>query len=446
LEYLNLSISTCAPIIDSHSLLGKVTLTDIEFAIDISRGYLRSSRSSILFDPGETFIVRFASAYKKGYHSALSAFIGPIGWNVFMTTALMAALMVLLLWVTLYCTSRLYHCRHIPIVSVVSVVYRPLLDQCEEKRLPSQSHYFRIILITWLCYCLLITETYRSELISHMTKPLTKYWMDTFDELANASGSTIKFFRERNGEQSSTLYILSAQTISKIERRRRIFNAIGSRFERYQLENKTQAEEDNEIEEGIAVFLGDSFILSIFAKVSATKLNAWFYRTSSEGIKTEVFWSVRYGPNQNSILETLKWLKEYGILSWFRKQQDSVDAVLIKRFVKRTFFKNPLDLDYDVRSKDETLKFKHVKALLLVLIGGLSLGSVLWIGEQLHMFKCTKPFIFKEKVSFLILYCRYRIQKFLENTFQLINIKIGNVYTHLVGKLFETFTNGTERI
>jgi hypothetical protein len=383
LEQLNVSVSSCP---DPASYPpDRFPISDLNFAVSTAENHKMRSWNSEIFYSGETFVVKFASAFQRNSRQSVFVLIGPIGWKVFIVTVCTAVSIIWILWVS----SKLYD--SLKIESVISAVLRPLLDQCEERKLPTGRFYFRLILLTWLFYCLLVTETYRSELISHMMKHPKQIWMNTFEELSEdtADKCMVVGVGSRPGQDFEDI-ILSEAINSLTEKRKRRFLAIlrkkNHTIDRIIALNRTKA--DKEIAEGSAIIIGDLFIIELFSDALETLAGARFYEPSSEGLPRKIFWSVKYGPFQESILGILKWLRDFGILRHFLSQQDIIDRSILDLQVTQFFINVELrtDLESDVARKEETLKLKHVRITILLLLIGLLFSSV---SLMIEMVICT---------------------------------------------------------
>jgi hypothetical protein len=386
LEQLNVSISSCPK--PKSSPPDRISpANDVDFAVNTVEDHRMLSSNSEIFFSGETYVVKFASPFKQDNRQTVIVLIGPLGWNVFIAT--------LSTTLGIICVLKLSSNGTIRTESIISAVVRPLLDQCEERKLPSERIYFRIILLTWLFYCLLITETYRSELISHMMKRTDKLWMKTIQEIATDTTHHLIQLGSRQGYKFMSESILYSEAINSVkEERKKKFTILIQKINDTVnwLRSQKRKRMNKEIAEGSAIIIGDSFMVELFSDVVEDISGSRFYEPSEEGLPSKIFWSVKYGPLQESILNMLKWLRDNGILDHFRYQQNSVDRSILK-FQTNSLFVNVTfrsDLESDVVKREETLKMKHIGIIILLLGFGLLLSSIsLTIESAVSLFRGT---------------------------------------------------------
>jgi hypothetical protein len=316
LNHHNLSVSNCKK---SNSTGQEINL-DINFAVDAKN--ISAFPNQHIFDPWETYSLRFTFIYRKEPHCTLGDLVGPIGSTVLSITAISFTVLLFILFSFSYVPYSI-PTSPISFISITSSLLRPLLDQCEEE-LPSSRFYFRLILAPWLFYCLLLSETYRSELTSHMMKPTTKGWLRTYGELVNDTAfqsSTVTFFSDRRGQPFDPHVVLQSE-FHLMDRGRRktvsknILQQIDNTNQRFR--NRNHCDLLREMSNGQTIILGDSFVLEVFSEMSRIKLGTKLYRVSTEGIDRKVLWCVIR--RRNVIIGTLVLLRDAGILSHLSNQ------------------------------------------------------------------------------------------------------------------------------
>ena len=113
------------------------------------------------------------------------ALVAPLGWRVLLATfwsAVLITVMNCILTNTTTMTTVMEHRGPLTLGNSFLHTIRPLLDQCYEI-LPSSSFRFRLVFLFWLFYCLIVSETYRGELVSYLTKPYYEIKAETLREL-----------------------------------------------------------------------------------------------------------------------------------------------------------------------------------------------------------------------------------------------------------------------
>lgn len=400
LSTLNLSISHCPRDEEMDEY-------DLEFLVDTVDELETLSETSELFDPGDIKEIMFMSSRLTSRHSTFVFLIDPLGKTVFIATIICTFLVGGTLLIGIKIEKFLpksdkdrEHQRRHGASSVVSVVIRPLLDQCEECHMtvPSQKVYFRLILLTWLLFCLIITETYRSELINHLMKPkFGSYWLESFQNLSeddrNLFGFNGRFGHEgelfpifvsemehtRNKELQKSLKILTKRlTPLLILKKKFILKSLQA-----------------ELSRGSVSILAESFLLDSVCNILDNQFGGRYYELSKESIKNKRFWSVLDGPYQASILSVYDRLRDGGILEHFQAQQDMVDYYVTvyevnRGFLRRTVY-NPGNFSvekflFEPLQGPKQLKFKHIHILLILLVFGVMLSSLGLIYEALS--KC----------------------------------------------------------
>jgi len=418
IKHLNVSISACP----EPEPLSEDFEADIEFAVNTKEDFNELSKSSELFYSHETFIIKFASTYfMSGRRSSLTVLIGPLGFNVFVGTV--TTLLVIITLLSIF--TKLIE-PSITFDSVTSVVLRPLLDQCEERRLPSIKAYFRLILSTWLFYCLLVTDTYRSELISHMMKGQKKYWLREFKDITNPD-CHITNFGNRPGQYPNSKDIIKSEMMNSVTLERRdkfsaILDNVNRTTEHLTQIHKLRGEKEyydyliKSIQTGAMLMIGDVFILKGFSDAAELLVGSRFYELSEEYIPNKIFWSVRQSPVQQSVISLLKRLRDSGTLQFFAAQDDSIHKAVINIQFKTTFSKGlkPESGVVSVRKRGtvETLKLRHVRTVCGILILGLIFSFAVLIVE--NIFKCFR----KTRVQPIIETVPFNISKSITENFE----------------------------
>lgn len=308
--------------------------------------------------------------------------IDPLGWNIFIATLLLTAAVT----VSLFASVKLGKTSNqIKLYLIAETVLRPLLDQCDEDKVTGKNVKLRIIFLSWLFYCLIITATYRSELISHLMKPPVGQWLETFQDLAGDKERYISQLGSRAGQSVQLYQVLATEfdkgvTTKKSEMFRmlykRLYRSEGSIFP-----NMSQ---------GTVNILSDSFILSRFCDEFEQKYGIRYYDLSQESLLSYVFWSVKNGPFQKEILEIFKWLRDSGILNLYNEQQDYIDKIVIKQSIKLAIFNtkhfekwNNMEEKeiMEFRNGPKTLKMQHIYILVIILVVGFTFTSAVFICE-----------------------------------------------------------------
>jgi hypothetical protein len=379
LEHLNLSVSSCqGPVSVAKE---DIAANDLSFLVNTIEDHKLRSKYSDIFYSGEVFFVQFASAFHQISRQSLFALIGPLGWKVLIATFLTG--------VSIICILRVLSnvLESLRIEPIISTVVRPLLDQCEERKLPSEKIYFRLILLTWLFYCLIVTETYRSELISHMMKRHEKFWMEKFQEIAEDPTQIVVNLGTRPGHIVLNKLLYSEFENSKKGERRNHFQTILRKLNESVsfLSTLNRTFPDKEFRDGTVIAMGDRFIVESFSDTLEKIVGSRYYELSMERIISKVYWSVKYGPRQGLIISLLQWLRDCGFLAHFRDQQDTVDRAVINHQTM-DLFKNAgfhLDVESDVARQEETLKMRHVEVVILLLGFGFVASVVAFCTEGL---------------------------------------------------------------
>lgn len=97
--------------------------------------------------------------------------LGPIGLPVFVWTILCSVGMAIFFNISVTIGNQVKACaKKVSAYALLELVIRAVLDQCRE-RLPLKNNFFRVALSPWLFYCLIISETYRGELVSYLVRP-----------------------------------------------------------------------------------------------------------------------------------------------------------------------------------------------------------------------------------------------------------------------------------
>lgn len=124
-----------------------------------------------LFATGHNVEIKFIVPVELHGLVDFRGMLGPISISVMVWTLTFAVGLITFLYVSV--TKFGLKIKWTNSLSVsVELVIRPVLDQCLES-FPIDDAFLRIVLSPWLFYCLIISETYRGELVSYLMHPPT---------------------------------------------------------------------------------------------------------------------------------------------------------------------------------------------------------------------------------------------------------------------------------
>ncbi|OXA42630.1 hypothetical protein Fcan01_22528 [Folsomia candida] len=407
MSHLNVSYSKCPKGDSAHHV-------DINWSVDTFQKQLDRRKGSELFWSGNIVQVKFMSCRRVNRFLTFLLLVGPLGFNIFLATLVLIAVHILTLGLTLNLELKLVgsngNTNNInskdQYTTISSVVVRPLLDQCEERHqtLPSIKFYFRLILCNWLFYCLIITDTYRSSLVSYLMRPqIGISWLKTFPELkTDQERRRILALGFRPGQTTSIDEFINSEIEScrhtnpkRVELLQHILQEIA--------DTKALADEklydiNKQFTSGNMILVADSFLLSACARGFERFVGGRFYELSTESISNRVYWTVSPGPFQRRVTKVMRRLRDAGILDHFQGQQDLIDYSLLFHQLTRNFLSNK-DGHETRRSQQElvselagngpqSLKLKHIYALLLLLLIGWGIGFISFWKE----FICQRKF------------------------------------------------------
>lgn len=286
---------------------------------------------------------------------------------------------------TLFCTGVATNSAKTRRLAISSVVIRPIFDQCEERHetLPSTKFYFRLILCTWLFYCLIITDTYRSELISYLMRPqIGISWLKKFSLLR--PDQHFLRFGFRPGQTTSVNEFVQAEIESCRETEPKRAQFLEQILQGISQTSKLMKEKKLDVLKTFSVggfiAFGDSFLLLSCIRVFERIVGGRFYEVSTDSVENRLYWAVSPGPWHTGVIGTMRRLRDGGILNYFAAQQDVVDYSLVGDDLIRNFFskkegdetkRDQRDIMQELAASGvQVLKVKHIYALLLLLVMG----------------------------------------------------------------------------
>lgn len=145
--------------------LTTVTVERYEFASFFTNLYNPLFSPTDMFFTGHSTKTGFLVPVDLQHNLDFEGILGPIGIEVLLWTVGCGFVVTLF-----FCFSAKFSVRKLGVFYSIELVIRPLLDQCQEK-LKYTENFFRIVVSPWLFYCLIISETYRGELVSYLVHP-----------------------------------------------------------------------------------------------------------------------------------------------------------------------------------------------------------------------------------------------------------------------------------
>jgi hypothetical protein len=250
------------------------------------------------------------------------ALIRPIGQNIFLANLVLIPLLTLVIY--------LYHkiSTQTPpkTSSIFGFLLRAHIDQCVDtehvnKMLGKNKMRLdiRALYIFWLFYCLLLTATFKSNLIQELMKPGATLSPETWEELIaeRKQRPIVGIDLGRGGQSFDTMSILEAEEekyhFNKKPSKQNVFQILLSQYVKRGVKNI------EDILVGRLNLCDDGLILRVMFDVLREKYGIFHYKIGRESIRNDIFWGIRHdGEASRKIGTDIKWLADTGIMDHFR--------------------------------------------------------------------------------------------------------------------------------
>lgn len=407
MQKYNGSFTTCQDVEDSR---GKTPISwhyfryiTINFKIIVFDEKMRMNKRSYLVSTGLEVSVKFMTPQIIPPRQMWLSLLGPLGFEVFLSVILLIPMLSVITyfgtWIhSLYKKST----EKAPTFDdIVSSIFRPLLDQCLEE-LSFRQSYFRIILSAWLFYCLLVSEAYRGELVSHLTKPPKAYYIKTFYDLAfkgwkaNTPLTTFNKLNQSVLEVSKTL-MSANKTEWNLGKPYNIFHWLSYRLKQW----RNQSDDFFTIQffHGKVHMIDKEETLHLLANTFASVFDESRYKVSDEALINPEFWSVMPGPFERDMVKDLNWCRDFGIFLYLHKQYramaDEMGRIKIKGIIHDFTEMNGGLTAWMIETQvkeglgPKKLQLRHYESIFAILAIGY-LGSMLILGIEFYKIHRSK--------------------------------------------------------
>lgn len=382
INQLNLSVSTCGDEYYSHSnkLPGKITfdLDNRESKYDVQ---LLLSGMSTLLDIGDTLEIKFLSPQVNHRYNNFTGILGPLDWKIILNLFTVAIILILVI--------KLFLIRFsikINTATLIGVIIRPLVHQWHDDKLSSKKSWFRLILATWLMCCLIIPGTYRGALVTYLMKSGEgSSWLQTFEELGVSKTPLLVLKTYPNIENE-----ISKMLNSELKRR----STVQSQKAFQNILHKMDVVESgtNQLKlltEGLSAIIGTSNHLESFCKTMELIYWKGFYKVSKDWMKSPQFWAIAHGFLEDDIFNAMIWLTDYGVPKLLRHYYDLIMKIITGKQIQQAIVQHSLTNleilnDEKSRSGPKSLKFRHVVPVIAVLLMGICISLIVFVGETIY--------------------------------------------------------------
>lgn len=389
MKSLNVSVLNCYRKSDGHYQYPSNEPLDLHFKLVTISSKLEESLHSNLQDISISSKVQFLTAKTVDDRVLWASLIGPLGVHVFITTVALIPILIFII----YAFSR-WERGSISLDDISSAVIRPLFDQCLENQLPSTKLYFRLVLAVWLYYCLLVSETYRSELTSFLTRGNDGKWLRTFAEIArNAEKLTFAPANFETNQMLELMSILKSEYEMHAESDGKYSRSIE---ESYKSLNKTTSGmlkwgQSWRIEwfavlkaimKGTACLIGSKTQLTAVCEIFRHRYGQSVYQISDDSITSYETWAVWHGPLKSAISCKVQWMRDTGILIYVYGAREDAYKEQAKNYFKREVFDRKEMQQFGRKLNENTgngpkvLKVFHIVSVLVLMVLGLSISSI----------------------------------------------------------------------
>lgn len=319
--HLNRSLSSCG---SSQFKSAKHDKHEIDFATVTTLEKRHKYKTWELFHPREQSEVGFAAVRKQDYFSVLVALVKPIGWKIFFATGILIP--ILTLFVFLYQTmsdNMTLVSRSKPETAKISgFLIRAHIDQCVENKnttlIVGKKMDLRILYMSWLFYCLIVTTTYRTNLIQELMKPAATISPETFEELLADPRPFVGFDGGKGGQRVEVGNILASEAIAYSNRviskdgNDNVYKRLGERYKKRGIQGA-----EDVLETKLNMF-DEVDILHEMFEILERKYGIQHYKIAKVSLTNDISWAVKRSQGSARILETLEILATSGILDFYR--------------------------------------------------------------------------------------------------------------------------------
>lgn len=315
IEHFNRSLSSCGPSQFSQN----AEEYEIDFSTITSLEMLFKFKTFELFHSREICKIGFSAVRRQDSFLVLVALVKPIGWRIFLTTAILIPLLTMGAFAHQKISEKfvgLYNKqRRVPSKKkFFGLLVRAHIDQCVENRqtdlIVGRNMNLRILYMSWLFYCLLVVTTFKSNLIQELMQPEATVSAETFEELLADPRPFVGFDGE-SGQPYEIWRVLAREAIMHVNRDDNIFQQLSKRYKKRGLNTV------DDILEGRFNLFDEVNILHRMFQILERKYGIYHYKIAKTFFTNDVFWAVKR-VRHSKFLATLEHLASSGIIDYFR--------------------------------------------------------------------------------------------------------------------------------
>lgn len=312
----------------------------IDFKITVFSHKRKANKEGNVVSPGMAVHTKFITPQIISRRKFWLSLLGPLGFEVFCSIILLIPIMI----GVSYLATRFTVSKSPPSFGdLTSAIIRPLLDQCMEDQIFPFS-YFRLILSGWLLYCLIVSETYRGELKSHLMAPADPVYLKTFRELSltgwkkkiplvifNPVEHVKKDIREALSDANETEW-------EQLGKKKNSFHYLQRRIKWY--ENKTDFNIVENFFRGKLHIIDHEETLKMILNTYEADYGSPFYRISDDELVNEELWKMIAGPLEYELARDINWCRDTGIISHLSRHYRILSDVAEKEALRTSWFAN----------------------------------------------------------------------------------------------------------
>lgn len=312
-DHHNLTVGNC----EKHQVSDNPNVWDIDLAVyTYPQKLLRLSQNYELIHSREKFEVKFGAVKRYNVVAIFLALFRPIGFNMFMANIMVIGCLTICVIGYRKISGIISDNPCSATLRVSEFLIRAQIDQClgykHAALILKTNINLRFIYATYLFYCLLISATFKSNLIQELMKPTETLSPETFHELL-ADKRPIHALETRKGGQPMHVNVALE---SELGRGKRSDNTI---FENLSNKYILKAVKDvNELLQCKVSIMDEGSYHKIMFEILEKKYRLRGYKIAEDSIANDIFWAVKHSAGSTGLVETLNAMASAGIIDYFR--------------------------------------------------------------------------------------------------------------------------------
>jgi hypothetical protein len=285
----------------------------------------------------------------------------------------------------------------------VGLLIRPVLNQAVA-RLPSSRDAFKVVLVSWLLYCMVLIEFYKGDLLGRLVKPHMQQAPETMSELVT---SGLIYFtiavRKPNVSQpnglanSTTITAATSENVecSKIKRsnivvvvkkemrntQTPVFKAMYENFKSCDSFVFNFRESFRRLSQKGDVLVSDGVTCMAMVHSVKSLSTRRQLKMSTQSLKNSIYYAILADLFTQEVVTLLRRIRDYGIWLCHIKAARRMDTALMKKMIVEESTKMREVKDY-LASDPTNLSFGNLKGMFAITMIGLGASLACFLAEK----------------------------------------------------------------